>query len=62
MRAPRNILLLVAFCWFYLFAVGPSLSPTTLWQTHHLSSCGDDLANSDLVALNTALQAVIIIP
>jgi uncharacterized protein involved in exopolysaccharide biosynthesis len=28
-------------------------------QPHHLSSCGDDLANSDLAALNTALQAAI---
>jgi uncharacterized protein involved in exopolysaccharide biosynthesis len=28
-------------------------------QPHHLSSCGDDLANSDLAALNTALQAII---
>lgn len=24
MRAPRNILLLMAFCWLYLFAVGPT--------------------------------------
>jgi len=84
MRAPRNILLLMAFCWLYLFAVGPtteernrqqppgvtpappvSTQPPPVStqpppaQLHHLSSYGDDLANSDLAARNTALQAVV---
>jgi hypothetical protein len=29
-------------------------------QPPHVSSCGDDLANSDLAALNTALEAVVV--
>ena len=86
MRTLRNILLLIFFCWLYLFAVGPTTedrnpqqspevtsatpntkaAPTkrvstqpTPAQPHHLSSCGDDLTNSDLAARNTALQAVV---
>src|SRR5262249_41948217 len=70
MRAPRNILLLMAFCWLYLFAVGPTtekrnrqqppgVTPAPPAQLLHLSSYGDDLANSDLAARNTALQAVV---
>jgi hypothetical protein len=37
----------------------PVSTQPPLAQPHHLSSCGDDLADSDLAALNTALQAVV---